>query len=195
MTLFDFLIVFALFVGTAIGFIRGMVQQVLGLLYIYASIVLAVLLYKPIGSAFGFISGGELSAVAMHSLGFVTVLLLAVTSFGFMAREWHKRLEYPVIARINNLGGLVFGFATACVWISLGIALLSFVARTPWGSAAGPGFAFTDVPPWEGVRLFVARQLRASSLVAVFVELLPYIFVTLQPLSPEGLPDILTVKP
>ncbi len=194
MTLFDVLIVLALAGGTAIGFIRGMVQQILGLVYIYISIALAILLYQPIGSVFGFISGGALSPSAMHSLGFVTVLLLAVTTFGFMGREWHKSLEHPIIARVNNLGGLIFGFITACVWISLAITLLSFAAQTPWSSPTRSGFTLAEAPPWEGLRLFVANQLTSSPLVAVFADLLPYIFATLRPLSPGGLPDILKVE-
>lgn len=175
MNFFDVLIFLLIVFGAMIGFFQGVLRQVINLVSIYIAIVLALLLYQPFGSALGAIVPNA-SANARETLSFAFILLFVNTFITFNVRDLtidpkkkseglEAELEQStavrlgnrlILAPLNHLGGLIFGFISSCVWIGLAIIMARFVMQSPW-------------PGYDGIRIFFVDGLRTSAL-AGFAE-------------------------
>jgi uncharacterized membrane protein required for colicin V production len=176
----DIIIVFALLGGVALGFIRGLIRMALNLLVLYAATVLAMALYIPFGRFIGTIFG--LPEAVNEAIAFLLILLATTIAINFVLHRTYKDTELPGIRQIDQLGGMVIGFFLTCIWIGLGIAVLSFLL-----DSLDTG---TSV-----LRTNLIYFLRTSVLMPIFNAFLPIAFATLKPWMPKGqLPEIFGLK-
>jgi uncharacterized membrane protein required for colicin V production len=172
---FDFLIFGFIIFGSLLGFFQGVLRQVISLVSIYIAIVIALFLYRPFGSALGLIAPG-MGVNARETLAFAIILVLINTFVTFNARDLtidpkpakegiEAELEQSLVGRLsrrfilapaNHLGGMVFGFISSCVWVSLIIIMIRFVMQVPW-------------PGYDGIRMLIVTGLQTSAL-AQFAE-------------------------
>jgi hypothetical protein len=193
---FDFLIFGFIVFGALLGFFQGVLRQVINLASIYVAIVIALFLYRPFGSALGLIAPG-MSVNARETLAFAIILVFINTFVTFNARDLtidpkpaktgiDAELEQSAAARlsrrfilapVNHLGGMAFGFVSSCVWVGLGIIMLRFILQVSW-------------PGYDGIRMLFVDGLHTSAL-AQFAEW-PIMIIrnSVQIWTPGGLPPL-----
>ncbi len=177
---FDFLIAIAMLGGVALGFARGLLRMAFAVLVFYVAAVLAMSFYVPVGTFIHRL----LPALAMttaEAVAFLLILILTAVLLQFLLSRTYKNTEWPGIRQIDQLGGLVFGFLLAALWIGMALVAINFILSTPT-----PG-----VEVAQGNMIYYYRQ---SNLIPVFYKFLPVALATLKPWVPKGkLPDIFSI--
>ncbi|NLE75260.1 MAG: CvpA family protein [Chloroflexi bacterium] len=188
MNLFDVLILGGVLAGAAMGLFHGVVRQVIGLCILYLSLVLATAYYETAAQWIRAVV--VVNTTAAQSLAFSLILALFVGLLTFVTRDYRKA-RLTRFRMLDQLGGLVLGFAAACVWVSLALAVLHFAVQTPvsWRQAGKPELASFG---GESLRLAVYNGLRSSPLANVFGRLLPFIAMSVKPWTPSDILRILS---
>jgi uncharacterized membrane protein required for colicin V production len=179
---FDALIAFALLVGIALGFIRGLVRMGLGLLILYVATILAMNFYGPLGGWIRYLTGYRLVEAGSEVVAFLFILIVLTVGLSFLLKRTYRDTEWPGIRQVDQLGGLVLGFFLTTMWIGLALIGIAFVLGTP---VAGS----------DALRQNLLLQFRSSRLIPIFYKFLPIAFATLKPWIPRGqLPEIFTFR-
>ena len=173
---FDILIAFSVLVGTALGFVRGLVRMLLTLAVLYVAAVLGLTLHRPLSNWIIYIFG--MPASISLGLAFLLIVALASVIMNFVLRHTYKDTELPGIRQIDQLGGMVVGFLVACVWVGFFILVLAFFLTAPDTQLTGFQQNLLD-------------YFRRSALVPIFYDFLGIALATLRPWMPKGLPPAL----
>lgn len=178
MNILDILMLLALIIGVAVGFVRGMVQQAIGLLSIYISMIVGVWGHRLFGSGFKYLFPA-LTRPSADILGFATAMIVVLNALGFVTRDWHKESSWveKVPALLNQTGGLVLGFFTTAFWLGLAGLAMVIISDAPWVTT-------------EGARDTFAALVDNSIMVYVFRYAFRLALYTIYPWIPGGLPDI-----
>ena len=83
-----------------------------------------------------------------------------------------KTGERFIFAPLNLLGGMVFALVSACVWISLIMALLRYSLAVEWLA-------------YDGVRTFLSEGIRGSQLSVLFDRVLYIAYTSVRPFVPR----------
>ena len=180
MNVLDVIMLLGLVTGVAIGFVRGLVQQTMGLLSIYVSMVVGVWAHNLFGNAFKSVMPA-LSWPAARFLGFLTALIIVLNALGFVARDIERNAEWieKIPPIVNQVGGLTLGFATAAFWLGVLSMALSIIGHAPWVGAEEAGRTLVILVD-DSILAYVFRYAFWLGLH------------TVSPWIPGGLPDILT---
>ncbi|MCL7453693.1 MAG: CvpA family protein [Anaerolineae bacterium] len=175
---FDVLIVFSIVAGVALGFVRGLVRMVLGLLVLYVAAVLALTLYETVGRWIGYMFG--MARAANLAVAFILILVLVSVLLNFILRRTYKDTELPGVRQIDQLGGMVVGFAVTAIYIGLAILVISFVLNALAGDLTG-------------LQQNAVYYFNNSNLIPIFYRFLPIAIASLKPWAPKGMPEILSI--
>ncbi|MGQ9584926.1 MAG: CvpA family protein [Anaerolineae bacterium] len=186
----DVLIAMALIGGMTIGLFQGTLRQLIGLVLLYFAIVLAAAYYQAVGAWIR--SWVWLNTQSAEALAFAFILGAGFGVLSFITRDYHKA-RLPILKHLDQVGGLVLGFATSCVWISLVVAVLAFATQAPW-TWHQPGKPVLAAVQADSIRLAVHRALVSSPLANVFARLLPYIVFSVKPWAPTEILRILSIR-
>jgi len=180
MNVLDVIMLLGLVTGVAIGFVRGLVQQAMGLLSIYVSMVVGVWAHNLFGDGFKSVMPA-LSWPAARFLGFLTALIIVLNALGFVTRDIERNAEWikKIPPIVNQVGGLTLGFATAAFWLGVLSMALSVIGHAPWVGAEEAGRTLVIL-------------VNDSILAYVFRYAFWLGLHTVSPWIPGGLPDILT---
>ena len=170
---FDVLIVFAVLVGTILGFVRGLVRMLLTLAVLYVAAVLGLTLHRPFSNWIIYIFG--LPESISLGLAFILIVVVASAIMNFVLRRTYKDTELPGIRQIDQLGGMIIGFLVTCVWIGFAILVLAFFLTGADTQATA-------------MQRNVLDYFRRSALVPIFYDFLGIALATLKPWMPRGLP-------
>jgi len=192
----DFLLIFFLVIGALWGLLRGAGRLLIGLFSLYVGLVIALVLYRPLGAFFRDLVP-EMSVPGSQALAFVILLLAFVNGISFLTRyfgtppEERKRKKRGdvqeavaeggmrfVTGPLNQLVGLVLGIIVAIVWVSLLLAVVQSVLRSGFATGSGVG-AFRT-------------QLQTSVLVPWFNYALALIYSAVSFWIPGDAPNILS---
>jgi uncharacterized membrane protein required for colicin V production len=154
---FDYLVILFLLLGTIWGLLRGVGKLLVGLLSLYVGLVLSLLLYRPLANWLRDVLHG-MSISGSETLAFVFMLILCVGLFNVLTRffvtppEERKRKKKGevqeevekqgvrfIIGPLNQVAGMVVGFAVTVVWLSLLLAALQFSLRAGGGALGSAG--------------------------------------------------------
>jgi uncharacterized membrane protein required for colicin V production len=157
MNIIDVAMLLGLIVGVAIGFVRGLFQQALGLLSIYISLVVSVWAYRVFGSAFKALFP-SLTRASADILGFITVLIFVLNVLAFLARDIEKNAHWVerIPALVNQTGGLALGFVTTAFWLGLAGTAFIIVSRAPWIGAEEAHQTFVELVD-NSIMIYVFR--------------------------------------
>ena len=196
----DLLLLFILFIGILIGFIRGAVPQIISMASIWLGLLVTLWLYKLLSK---FILQAFLSPNAADTMSFLILLIvffnairLIVKSLTTSPEEKKKkrknkddpRDEAPPLDRerfvtgpLNALGGMFMGRVLAILWTSIILGVLQFSFRVDVGSV--PGVAVSG----RGL----ANQLQGSFLGPYFNRVLWLLVKSLELFVLDPAADIL----
>jgi uncharacterized membrane protein required for colicin V production len=181
MNILDLIMSLILVVGVAVGFVRGLVQQALGLLSIYISMVVGVWAHRLFGSGFKALFPA-LSQPAANMLGFTTALIILLNALGLITRDIEKNAAWvkKIPPLLNQTGGLALGFITSTFWLGLAGTALTVISRAPWLGA-------------EEAHQSLVTLVDNSVMVSVFRYAFRLGLYTIYPWIPGELPEIFTI--
>jgi uncharacterized membrane protein required for colicin V production len=177
----DLLLLLILFIGVMIGFVRGVLPQVISAVSIWLGLVATLWLYKPFSNRIiqdalnigG--TGGDTLAFLILLLVFFNLIRFFVRKLSTPPEERKKRRKDPddplavaaksaaerIAGVFNALGGMVMGFVLTTLWLALLLGVLQFI------------FQPTDVSvEYTGYARGLVRNLRGSSLLPLFNSVL-----------------------
>jgi hypothetical protein len=190
----DFLLVLIV-IGTMLwGMFRGAVRQLIGLFGLYVAVVASLWLYPSLAILVGALMP-NLSESGRETIAFLFLFILISNIVSAMVRpvfvtppEERKRKKPReqegitdtvaktskrfIFAPLNLLGGMVFALISACVWISLIMALLRYGLAVPWLA-------------YDGVRAFVFQGILESGLSDLFDQVLYIAYASVRPFVPR----------
>jgi uncharacterized membrane protein required for colicin V production len=168
----DFLLILFLVVGAAWGLLRGAGRLLIGFFSLYVGLVVALLLYRPLGEYFRSLVPA-MSIAGSQALAFVLLLLVFVNGFAFFTRffstppEERKRSSRGAVGEavtrggrrfltgpLSTILGLVVGLIVTVVWLSLILAVVQYLLRSGVGLGALRAQVDTSqLVPWFNVAL------------------------------------------
>jgi uncharacterized membrane protein required for colicin V production len=166
-TLFDILILLALFGGAAFGFYRGLYRQAAATVVIYLSIVVATLAYRGLSRLL--VNMTEQPATATDVLAFFIVLIIMLIMLTLISRDLLAHIEIERMGIWVNISGMVFGALNATIFC----AVILIVIRSASGGADWPGYV--------GLQAFLQRQVKRSWMAYV---LRPFMILLLNLIEP-----------
>jgi hypothetical protein len=189
------LLLFLIVIGTMLwGMFRGAVRQLIGLFGLYVAVVASLWLYPSLAILVGALMP-NLSESGRETIAFLFLFILTSNIVSAMMRsvfvtppEERKRKKPReeegitdavaktskrfIFAPLNLLGGMVFALISACVWISLIMALLRYGLAVPWLA-------------YDGVRAFVFQGILESRLSDLFDQVLLIAYTSVRPFVPR----------
>ncbi len=111
MSALDIFVILLLGGGAMIGFVRGLVHEVLSLLAWVAAIVMLRLFHEPISASLGEAVG---SATGAAVLAFVLLFLPSFLFMKLLARSIGKRTRKSVLGPVDRVLGGGFGMLKGC---------------------------------------------------------------------------------
>lgn len=177
-TLFDILILLALFAGAALGFFRGFFRQAAATLVIYLSVVMATLAYRSLSRLL--VAWTAQSSRATDVLAFFLVLAIMLILLTLISRDLLAHIDIERMGLSVNLGGMLLGVLNATIICA--VALI--VIRSSIGGADWPGYA--------GLQAFLQRQVNRSWMAYVLRPFMRLLLTVIQPwLFGHSLPPLL----
>jgi len=178
MSWMDILLMLIVMGGLVVGWVQGLWRQGMTLASFLAALILATYLQVFVSDWFGFISPGT-PALFRGTLAFLLLVGVIATSLDVAGRRLFPETKLAVLGIFDRLLGILVGFLTVCVQVSVAVLVFKFLARVSW-------------PFGEGLRLLLVRGIDSSALVPVFYQILVSLVGTVGPLLPEGIPRFLT---
>jgi len=138
MSALDIFVILLLGGGAVIGFVRGLVHEMLSLLARVVGIVMLRLFHTPVSAALTEAAGG---ATAGAVLGFVLLFLPSFLFMKLLARSIGKRTRSSVLGPVDRVLGGGFGMLKGLIAATLFFLLANLATDLVYGPEA-------DRPDW-----------------------------------------------
>jgi uncharacterized membrane protein required for colicin V production len=173
----DSTLILVLAVGLALGYVQGVLRQVINLAAMYLGAILAAQYYNNLANFFKdqlvTTPGTLLTAVSFFIIMFSVTALLNFLSF-----DAYKTTKLALMPALDHLGGMILGLIAAWILITLALDVLTFATSAHnWASA-------------EEIRQVLRQGILGSQIAATAQSTLPSILETIKPWLPAGLPGI-----
>jgi uncharacterized membrane protein required for colicin V production len=166
-TLFDILILTALFAGAAVGFFRGFYRQASSTLVIYLSLVVATLAYRGLSRMLSVWTGQPLRATDV--LAFFLVLAILLVLLTLISRDMLGHINVDRMGVWVNISGMVFGVLNATIIC----AVVLIVVRSSTNGAPWPGYT--------GLQEFLRRQATRSWMAYILRPFMRALLAVIKP--------------
>lgn len=180
---FDLLLLVVVFVGALVGFVRGVVPQLISLVSIWIGLIATLWLYQPLSNRVlqPENSGFDMNKTPADTLAFLILLLVFFNAFRLVVkylavppeeRKKRKKKKFQddpladaapsaiqrfVYGPINAVGGILMGFILTVLWLSLLLGVLQFIFQP----------TETQVP-YTGFLNSLIINMRRSTLLPLF---------------------------
>ena len=170
----DFLLIvlWAALVGW--GLRTGVVRQIGMLVGVYAAVVLAASLYRPLGQ-FGSMAFGREALQAAEFVSYVLMFLLVFGLVGVLIWRAYPRSRLSPKFGLDNVAGAAVGAVWGALLLIAVLTILRFYAATPWRGQ-------------EATQQGVVRQVAGSQLAPVLEVVLSPLWQIMTPWFPAVVP-------
>jgi len=189
----DLLLIFIILLGTVYGAIRGAARQFAGLFSAWLAIIIDLWTYRLLSDKILLGQFKGASPVVMESFAFIilliiyTIILQAIFIYSTKspeerrtkrkAKDLNELLDKvntgPNKSAFNTLGGIVTGFATTVIWLSMLLALTQYFL-----------YGLPNVAPT------LKAGMSGSTLLPIFTRVLGLVYASVSPFYPKSLPAI-----
>lgn len=177
----DFALIVLLMVGMVVGYMQGVVRQLIGLAALYVGLVLATQFFQPVSRAFGEMVKAAPNTLT-NALAFFALFFVVMSVVNLLALDAYKSTRIRLIPIVDHVVGMLLGLASAWVILTIMVQVLSFAANTQgWGGGA------------EGIRVLLKDGIASSVFVTVTASTLPMIVNSVKPWLPGGLPALFSL--
>lgn len=172
----DMLILLLIVVSLIVGYVQGMVRQLIGLVALYIAVVLGAQYYIPISDWIRAVMAQPTSRF-LNAIVFFIIVFFVWLIISWLAFDAYRSTKLQMFPILDQLGGAILSLLTLLITITLILPVLSFAVSEPWPGAEAP-------------RQVIENGLQVSSLVTIFAALKPGLLNTLSPWLPHGMPSI-----
>lgn len=173
----DFVMIFMLLVGMALGYAQGLIRQVIGFAAVYIALVIATQFFVPLTQVIASVTLYPPNTLT-NALSFFAIALVAILVLNLLGQDAYKQLRFKLPAFIDHLAGIVLGVASMWIVLTVVVNVLTFASNTQaWGTA-------------DPYRLILVNGLTYSRIAKETASTLPMIVATIRPWLPAGLPAI-----
>jgi uncharacterized membrane protein required for colicin V production len=177
-TLFDILILLALFGGAALGFFRGFFRQAAATLAIYVALVVSTLAYRGLSRLL--MNWTSQASGATDVLAFFLIMIIMLVILFLIIQDLLGHVQIERMGVWVNLTGMVFGVLNAAIVC----AVVLIVVRSATGGIQWPGYT--------GLQSFLKDQVQRSWMAFVLRPFMRLLLNLVEPwLFGYGLPPLL----
>lgn len=130
----DYILIFIILIGVAIGLRRCFVRVLISIIGIYITVIVAGYAYQPMGDTVTGAAarvGIELGSTEAHNFIFLVVVIAMTVTVEWVSRLTFEETHIPTLRGIDNLLGGVVGIYYGVLWASLFLVPAQYsVART-----------------------------------------------------------------
>lgn len=173
---FDVILLVGLIAGLAVGYVQGMLRQLIGLAALYIGAILGAQYYSLISGLIHW-PFPEAPPRFANAFGFIFILIAVTSIVSWLVFDTYQNTRLRPFPILDHLGGSLLGLITAVIIITIVIPVVTFSTLEPW--------------PWaESTRYLISNGLVTSRLIPVFDLFKPVLLNALGPWMPNGLPTI-----
>ncbi len=151
----DLVLVLLAFGGLALGYVQGLLRQVIGLAVLYIAVILGAQYYPYIGAFLRTIMFHAPSSRLFNVVSFAIIVGVVSTLLNWLATDAYRSTKLKLLPVVDQVGGSLLGLVTMTVGATIGLAVITFLVGEAW-------------PNNDHIRLFIDLDLKMSRLVPVF---------------------------
>lgn len=210
LNLLDYLLLFILFLGAVVGFLRGAVPQIISVASIWFGLLGSLWLYRPLSD--NILQGLNLPKVGSDTMAFLILLIVFFHAIRLIVKsltvppEEKKKKPRPkgrvgpveeefvktatqkyISGPFHAFGGIFMGIVLTALWTALILGVLQFTFQVDVSEA--PGGATGTIVPGRGI----AAQLHGSGLLGYFNQILRLVVRSVSLFVIDSGPNILEV--
>lgn len=189
----DLLILLLAVLSLVVGFVQGMLRQVIGLAALYIATILGAQYYSLIAAWIRALTFQTHSSRIVNVVAFLIIVIVVTFLLSWLANDAYRSTRERGVLRVKNtkplppmlrifvlldpIGGSIMALATMIIATSLTLSILLFAVGEPW-------------PGNEALRLILSDGLNHSLLTPIFELFKNTLLRALIPWLPAGLPSI-----
>jgi uncharacterized membrane protein required for colicin V production len=177
----DYLMIIIVLAFVIYGVLVGVVRQLLLLISIYGAAVLAGTGYTPVVGAVKLIIGDSLPGAFLNGLAMMLIFLLAIVLLyiGLGSVFTDTRLAGARARKLDTVFGGLLGLVSGALFAVAFYATLAFIVQASW-------------PTEQTTRHELLDEVNSSVLQPAMANQLPFLYSSLRPWFPRGLPGFPT---
>jgi uncharacterized membrane protein required for colicin V production len=176
----DLVIVLVAVFSLVIGYVQGMLRQVIGLAALYIATVLGAQYYSLVGGWIRALTFQEHSSRIVNVVAFLIIVVIVAFLLSWLASDAYPAEKIKLFPLVNQIGGSILALATMVITASVMLSVLTFSTGEQW--------------PWnESLRSTLMGGLNSSLLVPIFESFKEPLLKTIIPWLPAGLPSIFNI--
>jgi len=132
----DFLLVFVVLFGVAVGLRRGLIRVMISIVGIYFTVLVAGYVYRPMGGTLAEAFG--LGMTMMHNFSYLVAVVCMTVVVELASRSFFEDTRLVGLRELDNLLGGIVGIVYGALWASLLLMPVQYgIARTggAWAQA------------------------------------------------------------
>jgi uncharacterized membrane protein required for colicin V production len=127
----DFILIFVILVGIAIGMRRGLIRVLISLVGIYFTVVVAGYVYDPMARTLS--DGLGLGIIMMTNFSYLVLLAATTVVVEVASRSFFEGTRIVSLGALDNLLGGIAGILYGALWASLLLVPVQFGVATTGG--------------------------------------------------------------
>lgn len=177
----DIAIILVLMSGMVLGFSQGLIRQLIGLGVLYIAAVLATQYYPPLAHWLNTMLKSNTPTRAVDGIAFFSVAVPVTLVLNYLSYDTYKTTYLRKFPVLDRFGGLLLGFISIVVVISLTVPILVFMLNEPWVSN-------------DTLRIAMRDGMQYSQLAKYSELVKPSLVSIISPLLPGSIPAIFVIK-
>jgi uncharacterized membrane protein required for colicin V production len=176
----DYVLILLLLAGLTVGYVQGLLRQVINLAAMYLGAILAAQYFHLLGN----LLKAQLvttPGTLLNALAFFIVMFAVTGLLNFLTFDAYKNTKLSLFPVLDHVGGMLLGLIASWILITLMINILTSATATQYWMSA------------EHLRQVLRDGIRGSEIAAVTETTLPSILSAIKPWLPSGLPGIFNI--
>ncbi|MCI0476483.1 MAG: CvpA family protein [Anaerolineales bacterium] len=160
-----------------IGYVQGMLRQIVWLAALYIATILGAQYHSLVGGWIRALTFQEHSSRIVNAIAFLIIVVVVSFLLSWLASDAYPTEKLKLFPLVNQIGGSILALVTMVVMISVLLWVVLFSVGEPW-------------PGNESLRFALSGGLQSSLLVPVFDSFKEPLLKSIIPWLPAGLPAI-----
>jgi len=161
----------------AIGYVQGMLRQVVWLAALYLATILGAQYHSLVGGWIRALTFQPHPSRIVNVVAFLIIVVVVTFLLSWLASDAYPTEKLKLFPLVNQVGGSILALVTMAVVISLLLWIITFSTGETW-------------PGNESLRFTILGGLQTSLLVPLFESFKEPLLKTIIPWLPGGLPSI-----
>lgn len=177
LNLIDLLLMGLFVAAMAIGYIQGLLRQVIGLAVLYVAAILGAQYFPTVSDWLVIVFRLTAPTRFVNAAAFFLIVIVVALLLNVLAFDAYRATKLHLFPLVDHFGGSLLGLAMVIIAITLILPVVNFAMVAPWTGS-------------DSIRLMIRDSVHTARLVPFFDALKPALLSTLGPWLPAGMPAI-----